>query len=276
MGGVDADKQRKGKDAGKEKGGLGLFGALSRVGVGFGAALFPSSLGDGTRENYKPDISAEQLERLKQEEFFLKQLEKDEELRKKYESIGNIPEQNKFFREYMNNFLTTATESQVEEYNKVKEDSEKLIQEKADKALREIKPIDSIEFDSLVDESGETLDKLGKSFKKLAEKLSKNDFIKEITNALTSIGTLKFADGEVNLFKGAGDVLSSAYKEATSLFADATEKSADQSGQMNTQVNNTNVIGGQSGSSPVYFPNATAIDGHSSLSRFLQSSGAIR
>jgi hypothetical protein len=221
-------------------------------------------------------------------EYFSKVLSESPEKKEEYDR-GSFEQQKEMQNEFFDKILDPNKDYYllVDEYQSVLAEANRQeieaynaamgkITESVKQAVDEIKETDTSALDSLVEEGSKALDATVDSITGLAKMLTDSDVFASLKNAFTGLGTLKFADGELNLFEGAGDVLGGLLKDARNSYQDEAQQINSERGNMSTQVNNTNVIGGQSGSSPVYFPNATAIDGHSSLSRFLQSSGAIR
>lgn len=151
-----------------------------------------------------------------------------------------------------------------------REEQAKLIEA----AEREKDEIEHGNFAKTLEEGSAELDN---SLKEFMEKVKdKVDLVGDkLKKGFKDLGTLKFYDGELDLFKGAGDLIGSLYKDAKQAL-DSEQDSAIDPKSMNTQVNNTNVIGGNGGQSVIPFPNATAVDGHPSLSTYLRSYGAIK
>lgn len=273
-------------------------GALKLSGL---AMLFKSS--DTASDDYKntetyrdlkkagpgSDVFENNVQEMARNEYYSKFMSESPghmELYNKLTPAQQKEQQNKFFErikdpnndEYehlMTDYQTVLAEANIQELAAYNKKLAKL-EESLKQTTEEIQDIDTSSFDTILKEGEEVLDKATESIKSLAGIISESDIFGTLKEGISNLGTLKFADGEVNLFEGVGDVMAGLLNSARGAYQDEAQQMNSERGNMSTQVNNTNVIGGQSGSSPVYFPNATAIDGHSSLSRFLQSSGAIR
>ena len=249
--------------------------------AGPGSDIFENNVQEMARNEWYPKFMAEDNPEFMEMYNKLTPAQQKERQKEFFERImdPNSPSFNDEYDDLLTDYQTVfgkAYNQETAAYNKQMAKLKESLKETTEETIEEIQDVDTSSFDTILKEGEEVLDKATESIKSLAGIISESDIFGTLKEGISNLGTLKFADGEVNLFEGVGDVMAGLLNSARGAYQDEAQQIMSERGNMSTQVNNTNVIGGSSGSSPVYFPNATAIDGHSSLSRFLQSSGAIR
>lgn len=242
--------------------------------AGPGSDIFENNVQEMARnEHFSQYLSKNPLQK---EEYDKKSFDEQNEMKNKYfDELFDLASYSQELGEELTDYYNAFDRANIQELAAYNKQMAKL-KESLEQTTEEIQDVDTSSFDTILKEGEEVLDKATESIKSLAGIISESDIFGTLKEGISNLGTLKFADGEVNLFEGVGDAMAGLLNSARGAYQDEAQQIMSERGNMSTQVNNTNVIGGSSGSSPVYFPNATAIDGHSSLSRFLQSSGAIR
>lgn len=148
-------------------------------------------------------------------------------------------------------------------------------QELIEQAEMEKSKLEMGDFAKNLQEGGDELDGALKDFMGIAKE--KVDVVgKKIKDSLFGLGSIKDAEGKemFNVFEGMGGLMQGIYESAMKEYQDLTSGEGVGKGDMNTQVNTTNVLGGQQ--TPMIFPNANAIDTNPSVGAYLRKNGVIR
>lgn len=163
-------------------------------------------------------------------------------------------------------------EAEKKAFDKYWEEMKNKLEEAQQKAEAEI---DFSDAEAAMEEGTSQLEKSMKDIMELSKE-KMGDIGEKLKHNLMGLGSIKDAEGKemFNVFEGMGGLMQGIYESAMKEYQDLTSGEGVGKGDMNTQVNTTNVLGGQQ--TPMIFPNANAIDTNPSVGAYLRKNGVIR
>lgn len=235
-----------------------------------GTEIFERNLDEAARGKFYEDFLAK-APAFKDEYDAADDTRKKELQEQFYKSIFDPEKDFDVMREDFQNLKAEINNQFENEYLAAVEKIPESVRETVDK----MKDVDTSPMDQVVKEGEETMKKASDTVSKLAGILGASDLFKSMEESFAKIGTLKFKDGEMSIFDATGGFLKDMYEGATKeLMSLKDNLQTEGTGAVNTQVNNTNVVGG--GDNPVYFPNANSQDKNPSIVRFLYNESYVR
>lgn len=241
--------------------------------AGPGSDIFENNVKEMARnEHFSQYLSKNPLQK---EEYDKKSFDEQKEMKNKYfDELFELASYSQELGEELTDYYNAFDRANIQElaaYNKKMAKIPESVRETVDK----MKDVDTSPMDQVVKEGEEAMKKASDTVSKLAGIIGATDLFKSMEESFASIGKIKFKDGEMSIFDATGGFLMDMYEGATKELMSLKDKQqTDGTGAVNTQVNNTNVVGG--GDNPVYFPNANSQDKNPSIVRFLYNESFVR
>ena len=172
----------------------------------------------------------------------------------------------------MQDIRDAGIKAEKETFNRYWEEMKNKVIEAQEKAETEI---DFSDAEAAMEEGSSQLEKSMKDIMEMSKE-KMGDMGEKLKQNLMGLGSIKDAEGNerFNMFEGMGGFLQGVYDSAMREYQDLTSGGSGSPGDMNTQVNTTNVLGGQQ--TPMVFPNANSIDTNPSVGAYLRKNGVIR